>query len=292
MTPSAPRGRSYQVSCLILSLLLVGLIVWNGADRVPADPSRALLVEIPPAVKSRPLGDRLRIVSFNVHSGKGDDGRVDLGRLSQIIGDCDIAGLYEVRSEWFQRDTNQAAQVAQHLQLGSVFVATERHWWREHFGNALLSRTELQAVHRIPLPGTRGKAFRNAILAHFPWRNQTLHVLAVHVDREDDRQTQLELITALFLSLEAPAILMGDLNSPVGDPALAPLLNDPEIRSPLHDALARGLPADNIDWIFTRGLTTIAAELQENDGSDHPLLRVELEIAAATPPAATRTSTP
>ena len=106
-------------------------------------------------------------------------------------------------------------------------------------------------------------------------------MLAVHVDREQDRSAHLELVVPLFLALEPPAILMGDLNSTADDPQLSPLIDHPEVGSPLHESARQhggpSPPADNIDWIFTKGLSTLSAELIENDASDHPILRVELQ---------------
>ncbi len=258
----------------MLCFALIGLVVWNGADRVPADPSRPLITRRGPEPLSKIESDTLRVVSFNIHGGKGDNDVIDLARTAEVIGPCDLAGLYEVRHTGL--GDNQAAILGSHLGLSSWFAATERHWWREHFGNGLLSRVTPAAIQRIPLPGTRGKAFRNAILAHVPWRDQMLKVLAVHIDREADRQRQLELIVPLFLGLEGPAILMGDLNTQFDDPLLAPLWSASQVVS-VRERLTT-TPPDMIDWLFGKGMTIDTAELVENDVSDHPVLRVTLRL--------------
>ncbi len=281
---SSRPPRLWQRLTGLLGLALVGLIVWDGADRVPADPSRPLLIE-PSLTPAQPLGETMRVVSFNIHSGKGHSGSVDLTRTGQLLADCDLAGLYEVRNPAFGGELNQGVDLGRRLEMSTVFAATERHWWREHFGNGLLSRCPIHAVQRLPLPGTRGKAYRTAILAHIPWRDATLHVIAVHIDRGADRELQLRLVIPLFLALESPAILMGDLNTAATEPLLAALLKDPQVRSPLHEMLLDKLPAENIDWIFTRGLETVSAELVENDASDHPVARAVLRRElSGTPP--------
>lgn len=280
-TGSLP-SRHWRRLAGFLGLVLVSLIVWNGVDRVPADASRPLVIEAVSA-PLQPLGETLRIASFNIHSGKGHDGIIDLQRTELLLADCDLAGLYEVRNPAWNGDVNQGVDLGRRLNMAAVFAATERHWWREHFGNALLSRVPLDAVQRLPLPGTRGKAYRAAVLAHIPWQGKTLHLIAVHVDRGSDRESQLKLLIPLFRALETPAILMGDLNTPASDPHLAKLLQDPEVRSPLHQMLPGQLPAENIDWIFTRGLETVSAELVENDASDHPVARAVLRLPPSTP---------
>ncbi|MBI1346913.1 hypothetical protein GC163_11565 [bacterium] len=284
MTTTAPRSRRL----LILSLLavIVGGVIYEGADRDPADASRPLVHHANESTTngatplSRPLTSNfVTIASFNIHSGKGTDGQTDLSRIQDLIGGCDLAALYEVRAPLLAE--NQATQLSPKIYREAWFAATERHWYHEHFGNALLSRVAVTQVQRLPLPGTRGKAFRNAILAYVPWKDQTLKLLAVHIDREQDRQMQLQLITQLFLALEAPAILVGDLNTPANDPLLDDLRRQPQVTSPLHDVMNDGVPAGNIDWIFAKGLTTMTADIFETEASDHPMIRAKLRRTTA-----------
>jgi len=281
MTATAPRSRRLLSGLLLL--MIIGGVVYEGADRDPADPTRPLVYsrygiivqDLPP--KTPPLtSEELTVVSFNIHSGKGTDGVTDLNRISKLLEGCNLAGLYEVRNPVWGKD--QSAQIAELIYSDSWFAATERHWYHEHFGNALLSRVAVTDVQRLPLPGTRGKAFRNAILAYIPWQDQTLKVLAVHIDREQDRERQLKLVTQLFQALEAPAILMGDLNTTIDDPLLQSLRTTPGVQSPLHDTMGDTVPAGTIDWMFTKGLSTVSAELLENEASDHPALKVRVRL--------------
>ncbi|MDZ4688355.1 MAG: hypothetical protein SH850_25050 [Planctomycetaceae bacterium] len=279
MTASPPSSRRGRVVTLLLVAALVALIVRDGADRRPADPSRPLQrFRLPTLPGERCDRDTLRIASFNIHSGKGDGDVVRLDVTAKTLGEFDFSGLYEVRSPQYGLEGTQAEQIATLIRCGSIFAATETHWWREHFGNAVLTNCALGTVQRIPLPGTRGKAFRNAVLSELPWRDRTVRILSTHIDREDDREMQLELVIALFLSLQPPAVLMGDLYTAIDDPQLVKLRERADVASPLHDALPDGPPADTIDWMFTRGLRTVSAELMENAASDHPVLRAELAL--------------
>lgn len=295
MTTTAPRPRRLLI-CLLLVIILGG-VIYEGADRDPADPARPLVhqaFEFTANGSQRPsrelTGDSVTIASFNIHSGKGTDGKTDLTRIQNLIGGSDLVGLYEVRASFFGED--QAAQISPKIYRESWFAATERHWYHEHFGNALLSRVAVTDVQRLPLPGTRGKAFRNAILAYVPWQSQTLKVLAVHIDREQDREVQLKLVTQLFLALESPAILMGDLNTTIDDPALQDLTQRPGVASPLHDAMGNDVPAGTIDWMFTKGLSTVEADLFDTAASDHPMVRVKLRLREQTESAPSTINSP
>ena len=268
-------GSRWKAVSLGLAVALAGLIIWDGADRKAADAtdplpqsaSGAFLQSAPPTLK---LG------SFNIHGGKGVDGVRNLTRTADLLHEVDVAGLYEVRALPTTELPNQAASLASTLQVAWLFAPTERSWWSDHFGNGMLSRIPIRSVLRIPLVNTRGKAYRNAILATVALQTTDVRIIAVHVDRENDRRHQLQAVIDLFLNLQEPCLLMGDLNTNAADPLLRELRERPGVRSPLHDAAPQGPTSSNIDWIFTRGLKTISAELVENTASDHPLLRVEL----------------
>lgn len=163
--------------------------------------------------------------------------------------------------------------------MQSAFVPTERRWWHDHFGNAVLTRLPITQIHRLPLAGLRGKAFRTATLVQFEFQNRSVQLLSVHVDSQSDRERQLQAVLALFTGLQAPAILMGDLNSDREDPQLKSLLARPDVVDPLKDAPGGGnrgrLP---IDWILARGFRCRSGQFMDNEASDHPAAIAELEL--------------
>ena len=266
--------------------IVVGIIVADGSRSTPADPTKPVTLRGDAAWGS-PESGVLRIATFNIHSGRGSDLRCDLTRTARVFASSpDILGLNEARGTWNPSWwPDQATQLGDLLQMRSAFVPTERRWWHDHFGNAILTRYPLSQIHRLPLPGTRGKAFRCAILAQFEFRQQTVQLLAVHVDSQSDRELQLQSVISLFMGLQAPAILIGDLNSKPDDPLLRDLLARPDVVDPLQDAPLDARGRSHIDWILARGFRSLKGELIENDASDHPAAIAELEIH---PPAATR----
>lgn len=278
MTESKPAGRSCWKSISFgLAIILIGLVLWNGANRTASDATQPLIQGSASVSIGNPPST-LKLASFNIHGGKGTDGVRNLSRIADLLADVDFAGVFEVRAIRDAGLPNQAALIGRMQNAAWVFAPTERQWWADHFGNGLLYRIPVRSIVRIPLLNTRGKAFRNAILSTVQLDGTDVRVIAVHVDRENDRQHQLQSIIDLFLGLQPPSVLMGDLNTTADDPLLVGLRERTDVHSPLHDGLADGPPAQTIDWIFTRGLQTVSATVLENTASDHPCLKVELAV--------------
>ena len=268
LTASASRWRAVAIG---FAVLLIGLIAWDGTDRRAADATRPM----PAGTSSfRQPPSTLRLASFNIHGGKGSDGVRNLPRIAELLSDHDFVGLYEVRGPSTGSSGNQAALLADRCQAAWMFAPTERQWWSDHFGNGLLYHIPVRSVVRVPLVNTRGKAYRNAILSTVTLSNADVRILSVHIDRENDRRSQLATVIDLFLGLQKPCVLMGDLNTIASDPLLVSLMESPESSG--------SLPSQNIDWMFTRGLRTISAKLVENQASDHPLLQAELAVEEPT----------
>lgn len=255
-----------------------GLVIAWGSDRQPVDVTIPITWNEPTEVHDN-TEDVLRIASFNIHSGKGTDGQMELSRVATELADVDFAGLYEVRSTPPGHFPHQAAELGELLGMRSVFLATEHRWWRDHFGNALLTSRPILGLQRIPLIGTRGKAFRQAILVDVPFQDRAVHILMVHVDREDDREQQLAAVIRLFQDLEAPAVLMGDLNSPATDPQLSALLEHADMRDVMRVPREERAITDAIDWMIVKGLKPVSATYGSIGASDHPALKADLVLS-------------
>ena len=221
------------------------------------------------------------MATFNIHRAKGTDGRRDLTRTADTLrlAQAHLIGLNEVHGERFWTATSQVQQLGEMLHMKWLYAPTEERWWHVQFGNALLSALPIVHWQKIPLVRGNGKSHRNVVLAIVEHLGTRIHVLVTHIDRSNDeaRKMQLRTVSQLFLSLEQPAILMGDMNSPPEDPLIRQLVDHPEIDEPLRAKYGDQAPRA-IDWILVRGLRCIDAGLVDQGASDHPMLWAELEL--------------
>lgn len=259
---------------LLTIAAIAGVLTWTGADRQPADATQPLVIrgETSPAAH-----ETLRIGTFNIHGGRGPGAAVDLDATADVLrrSDLDLAGLFEVHASL---TGDQAVELGERLGVASLFAGTERRWWHDHLGNGLLTRLPLRSVMRFPLPSTQGKGFRNAILTTVEISGRPIRVLATHIDRGADRDRQLAAAIELFRSLEAPAVLIGDLNSTADYPPVAALLAEPGVLDAVAAKLGPGSQAGRIDHVLARGLTVRNAGVVETAASDHPHVWAELGV--------------
>lgn len=266
--------------CLAGLLVLVALVV-AGDTRHPAGPASGAGLQaaqrLSPA--TRPT---LRIGTFNINGSRALRQSGHLAAVADLLrqADVDLVGLNEVHGAFLEQP-GQVEIIADRLRMGWLFAPTERRWWHDSFGNALVSRRDVLAWQRIALPGTQNRGHRNVLLVRMTHLGREVAVLITHLDRTTDRAAQLEAVLALFASLQAPAVLVGDLNTDQHDPRLRLALADGETRDALGDALWPGRPLaetpHRIDWILTRGLRALSGGIVEPGVSDHPFFYVELE---------------
>lgn len=260
------------VALLVVVLILIGFF----GQELPAGPADG--THLNGSASSLNLAERrtIRVGTFNIHGARGLDGVRDLDRIASQIENLDFIGLNEVHGVSLVKP-HQAEYLGRKLQMPWLFVPTERCWLGEHFGSAVLSRLPLTHWHRIPLVRRGGNGYRNVLLYRMPFKDQHINFLTTHVDRTGDRERQLAAVISLFLAIQPPVVLMGDLNSLPDDPEILRLLAIPGV----VNCLAAGSPTpvpDQIDWIFTRGLECNAAGFKETDASDHPSLWAELVL--------------
>src|SRR4051812_11157224 len=98
----------------------------------------------------------MRLVSWNIHGGLGNDGRRDLDRIAALLKDmrCDVAALQEVGEP---HRTALDGEVADH----SSWLARRLGWFVAYgpnlilqgrpYGNAILSRFPIARAHNYDL---------------------------------------------------------------------------------------------------------------------------------------------
>ena len=221
---------------------------------------------------------RLRVGTYNVHGGVGQDGIKDIRRAAEHLHGCDVIGLNEVCGASPFNSRGQTETIAANIGLPFLFAPTERRWWRDAFGNAVLTSLPVTHWQRVPISGPAAHSNRNMVILRTTWQQSTLSVLVTHLERED-RASQLRTVIRKFLSLPEPCILMGDLNSPGDDPQIRELRSIPSVVDAIHSALGKDDP-ERIDWIFARGMKAITGGMHPKGVSDHPFFWVDLELAS------------
>lgn len=244
----------------------------------------------------------LTLVSYNIHSGIGTDGRFDLHRVGEVLRElnADIIALQEVgdfRGKTSREDQPEhlADLLGLHMAFGPNVVRQGRR-----YGNAVLSR----------LPILKSKNYDLSVQRHEPrgalrcdldlGEGRQLHVFCLHLGLSlGERRRQESLLLSADILRDAvrrdPVVVCGDFNywgnKPV--PAL--------VRRAIHDAaLELGAPARTypsrlpllrLDRIFVDvGVRPLAIRPHRSSlasvASDHLPLVMRFEAPIATEPLA------
>jgi endonuclease/exonuclease/phosphatase family metal-dependent hydrolase len=162
----------------------------------------------------------VKVMSWNVHSLRGVDGRRDPERIARVIDDVrpDVAGLQEVGGP-LEADVDIpdiAALLARLTGMTSAFGPTMR--FRGHpYGNGILSRHAIDATRTYDL-SVSGREPRGCLRADVDVGGARVHFFAAHLGlhwRERRRQAA-QLLSADILrdtALAHPLVLVGDFNS-------------------------------------------------------------------------------
>jgi len=247
----------------------------------------SLFVELsaaaPTTMSKRPSAaqdPRLRVVTYNIRSCEGLDGKFRCDRIAEILRriDPDIIALEEVRAE-------QAQEIARRLGFNVFFGHADAvHGY--DFGNAILTRLPIRETHLYPIgvPNRQQRACLRADIA-WPGGGQTIHVFAVHLGLSaDERRVQAERLASPEILLDPsiqkePRILLGDFNEMFNhrdvNHAIKPLLHLVGKKS-----WPAFLPFVDLDRVyFSSDLKKVSVQIFQSHGaliaSDHaPLVAV------------------
>jgi hypothetical protein len=256
------RGRRFTLGRFALFLIVIaGFFVWQGSEKIPAGPASGTALN-GPAPASRPSGDTLRVATFNIDGKDGD-------ATSDTMRGFDLIALQEVHGLGAFSKSNQAEVLGQKLNLPWLFAPVERQWWSDAFGDGVLTSLPVEHWQRFPLANENADSNREVLVLRLQFGGRPLNVLITHLAREGDREAELATVGSLFLSLQEPAILMGDLNSKNDSPGIQLLRDTPGVIDPIGDGW---------DRIFVRGMQCTALGTLNKGASDHPLAWAELRL--------------
>jgi len=157
-------------------------------------------------------------MTYNIHHGRGRDGRVDIDRICAVIAEIrpDLVALQEVdcgctRSGW----VDQGQTIADELDMCHT---AGHNWFLEEgaYGNAFLSRWPVTLVGNVDL-SVPGREPRGCLLTRVHTEGGALVVGSVHLglgigERRRQCETLLRHLDALCAG--QPTLLMGDFNVP------------------------------------------------------------------------------
>lgn len=177
-----------------------------------------------PATDERQAGIPWRVVSYNIHHGRGMDDRVDLERIADVLRrlDPDIVALQEV-DEGVERSggEDQARRLGELLGMHHAF-GSFMDYQGGRYGMAILSRCAIRRSDPVRL--TEGNEPRIALVAEIVQPDgSVLSVVNVHFDWVGDdgfRFAQAVEVARLLDGLSGPWILAGDFNDQPGSRTL------------------------------------------------------------------------
>lgn len=232
----------------------------------------------------------IRIMTYNIHHGRGLDGRVDIDRIAEVIrsGNPDIVGIQELDRRFGHRSlwTDQLECLTMKLGFSGAFAPTIKRmvsafpYRLGYYGNAILSRYPIvrSCSELLPRQDTlENRGFLHAIIDVWGLK---LNFIVTHLGlSERERVLQCSRLLDYLERVPAPRVLAGDFNEFPDGPTIS------EISARLRDAAlvseggVRGLLPSRIDYIFVEdGLTVKAVERIRSDASDHDPIVAVVEI--------------
>jgi len=156
---------------------------------------------------------RLRVATWNIHMGRGSDGRRDLERVARVIRglDLDCIGLQEVDNRR-EAEADDLSRLAVATGMQAVAGPTMARPGGD-YGNALLSRWTVTRIARHDL-SVAGREPRGVLHAAVDWRGSSVEVAVTHLGlRPFERRRQVERLLALLpAERRRPLLLLGDFN--------------------------------------------------------------------------------
>ena len=162
--------------------------------------------------------NRFRIATYNIHKGRGLDGRIRIERIARVLAeiDADIVALQEVVShEGRSIQDHQASYLGEHLGYLHAIGETRKHRGGV-YGNVTLSRRNFDLIRHVDL-SIPGREERGVLRTDVRVGPHLLHIFNVHLGTAHrERRTQAirlideDLLRAIDIS--GPRIVLGDFN--------------------------------------------------------------------------------
>ncbi|RAP78607.1 endonuclease/exonuclease/phosphatase [Paenibacillus montanisoli] len=273
-----------------MSLLLIPLLSSSNANAAEA-PLFEKGKEVP-----------LKVMSYNIHHGVGEDGALDLKRIAELIkqSGADIIGLQEVDNHFSDRSNfeDQAKWLADYLGMNYAYAANldyeplQEGQHRRQYGTAVLSKypilsSENHLLTNIPYPVNPTEQ-RGLSETTINVKGNHVHFFNTHLDnkRAEQRDLQIKEILEIAKHNEGTSIFAGDFNATPDSgeimkmsaqymDAFAKLAQDVDFTYP-----SLPQPDRRIDYVFASDDVQIkSAQVIRTEASDHLPISVDLVIS-------------
>ncbi len=162
--------------------------------------------------------ERFRIATYNIHKGRGLDGRVRIERIGRVLAelDADIVALQEVVShEGRSIEDHQASYLADRLGYFHAIGETRKHQGGV-YGNVTLSRRKFEMVRHVDL-SVPGREERGVLRTDVRVGAHLLHIFNVHLGTAHrERRTQairfIDQDLLRSVDIAGPRVVLGDFN--------------------------------------------------------------------------------
>ncbi len=241
----------------------------------------------------------LRIMTYNVHSCIGMDGKVSPQRIARVIArqNPDIAALQELDVGRIRTQSNdQAKMIANFLQMGLHFHPAMQIE-EELYGDAILSRFPMQLAQANGLPRLSKHAHlepRGALWVTIETGGNTIQIINTHLGLNGkERLSQTKALLGEdwigHPDCEEPIILCGDFNSVPGSKVYRLLkthFRDSQMELKGHRPQKTWFgtcPLVRIDYVFISSqFEVVQVQVPDDDlcctASDHLPLIVDLKL--------------
>lgn len=246
-----------------------------------------------------PHSEQLRVMTYNVHSCVGIDGKFAAERIARVIARAnpDVVALQELDAGRARTGgENQAEQIAHYLEMQFHFYP-HIHIEDEKYGDAVLTHLPMRIIKTGPLPGhlPGGKLEpRGALWVTIDLHGTEVNIVNTHLGLTSrERMAQIEALLGDEwlgrLNGDQPVILCGDFNSvpsSKGYRLLCSRFSDAQTHLKDHRPVCTfysRLPSFRIDHVFINpgirvtGITVPRSELAKV-ASDHLPLIADLTI--------------
>lgn len=169
----------------------------------------------------------IKVMTFNIHHGKGGDKQTDLYRIAEVIDKCnaDIIGLNEVDRHFSKRSfyEDQAAWLSDQLKMDvafspSISISSKHSAEIREFGNALLSRFPIVKKNDHLFNNIYGMIEGRSLLdATIRINDQPIQINVTHLSLNPFlHKKQTDFIVSHHQKTSNPTILLGDWNMKPG----------------------------------------------------------------------------